>query len=76
MMRYNTTHCGLQVFLIASPRNQATEFIMTMNTPVVLKADGLAAGKGVVICNTRQEAVQEVTDMLNGKFEKPQRWWL
>ncbi|MFN8280028.1 MAG: phosphoribosylamine--glycine ligase [Saprospiraceae bacterium] len=67
MMRYNIPTAAYRSFNSQS-LNQATEFIMTMNTPVVLKADGLAAGKGVVICNTRQEAVQEVTDMLNGKF--------
>ena len=67
MMRYNIPTAAYKSFNSQS-LNQATEFIMTMNTPVVLKADGLAAGKGVVICNTRQEAVQEVTDMLNGKF--------
>ncbi|MBR6245427.1 phosphoribosylamine--glycine ligase [bacterium] len=37
--------------------------------PVVLKADGLAAGKGVVICETREEAEKELADMLGGKFK-------
>ncbi|MBK8681394.1 MAG: phosphoribosylamine--glycine ligase [Bacteroidetes bacterium] len=36
--------------------------------PVVLKADGLAAGKGVVICNSIEEAKQELQSMLSGKF--------
>jgi phosphoribosylamine--glycine ligase len=36
--------------------------------PVVLKADGLAAGKGVLICNTPEEARQEIKEMLSGKF--------
>lgn len=36
--------------------------------PIVLKADGLAAGKGVVICQERDEAVAEMTEMLSGKF--------
>jgi phosphoribosylamine--glycine ligase len=36
--------------------------------PVVLKADGLAAGKGVVICQSSEEAQQELRDMLEGKF--------
>lgn len=67
MMRYHIPTAAYRSFNGQS-LNQAIEFIMTMNTPVVLKADGLAAGKGVVICNTRQEAVQEVTDMLHGKF--------
>jgi phosphoribosylamine---glycine ligase len=37
--------------------------------PFVLKADGLAAGKGVVICNTAEEAASELNEMIcNGKF--------
>ncbi|HET8964407.1 MAG TPA: phosphoribosylamine--glycine ligase [Chitinophagales bacterium] len=36
--------------------------------PVVLKADGLAAGKGVIICNTVEESKQELQQMLSGKF--------
>ena len=35
---------------------QAKQYIQTMNEPIVVKADGLAAGKGVLICNSRQEA--------------------
>jgi len=36
--------------------------------PVVLKADGLAAGKGVVICHNKEEATAVATDMLSGKM--------
>jgi phosphoribosylamine--glycine ligase len=36
--------------------------------PIVLKADGLAAGKGVVICQSHAEAEQEFQEMLGGKF--------
>lgn len=36
--------------------------------PVVLKADGLAAGKGVLICNSHEEALAEFKAMLGGKF--------
>lgn len=35
--------------------------------PIVLKADGLAAGKGVVICNTREEAIKEFEQMIHEK---------
>jgi phosphoribosylamine--glycine ligase len=36
--------------------------------PVVVKADGLAAGKGVVICKTKEEAATVASDMLSGKL--------
>ncbi len=36
--------------------------------PIVLKADGLAAGKGVVICETKEAAQKELSEMLSGKF--------
>lgn len=39
-------------------------YIDTMNTPIVLKADGLAAGKGVLICETKEEAKTELSAML------------
>ncbi len=48
---------------------EAIEYIKAMNLPIVVKADGLAAGKGVVICNSYEEAEAELTDMLdNDKF--------
>jgi len=38
------------------------------NAPFVLKADGLAAGKGVVIAETREEAQEALSEMFDGKF--------
>ncbi len=47
------------------------EFLETLSAPYVLKADGLAAGKGVVILNTLADAQNELTEMLeNSKFGK------
>ncbi|MEZ5003832.1 MAG: phosphoribosylamine--glycine ligase [Chitinophagales bacterium] len=43
-------------------------YIQSLQPPIVLKADGLAAGKGVVISQSIDEAVEEFTDMLDGKF--------
>ena len=48
---------------------QAQEYIATFTTPVVLKADGLAAGKGVVIAESLEEANKALEDMMvNKKF--------
>jgi len=43
-------------------------FLSRMKPPYVLKADGLAAGKGVMIIDDLEEAKQELYDMLHGKF--------
>ena len=45
-------------------------FLETMKPPYVLKADGLAAGKGVLIINSLPEAKKELNAMLNGSFGK------
>ncbi|HAQ21263.1 MAG TPA: phosphoribosylamine--glycine ligase [Prolixibacteraceae bacterium] len=48
--------------------NSGIAFLKTLNAPYVLKADGLAAGKGVLIINDLQEAEQSLKEMLNGQF--------
>jgi len=50
--------------------DQVDEFLASLEPPFVIKADGLAAGKGVVILDTREEARREVESMLGGKFGK------
>ncbi|MFN4081732.1 MAG: phosphoribosylamine--glycine ligase [Saprospiraceae bacterium] len=52
----------------AVEREEGLNYIASHPTPIVLKADGLAAGKGVLICPTRDEAAREFEAMLNGKF--------
>ncbi len=47
---------------------EGVEFLKTLQPPYVLKADGLAAGKGVLILNDFEEAVVELKTMLDGKF--------
>lgn len=46
------------------------EFLKELQAPYVLKADGLAAGKGVLIINDLNEAIFELESMLGGKFGK------
>ncbi len=45
---------------------QARTYIRSKSTPIVIKADGLAAGKGVIVAQTEQEAIAAVEDMLAG----------
>ena len=44
----------------------ATGYVTTQKLPIVIKADGLAAGKGVVIATTKKEAIDTLRDMLSG----------
>ncbi len=46
----------------------AIDYIKTQGAPIVVKADGLAAGKGVTVAMTQQEAVDAVQDAFGGKF--------
>ena len=48
-------------------------WIRSQQAPLVVKADGLAAGKGVVICATQDEAVATAQDMFSGRFGKAGR---
>ncbi len=59
-------------YLSASPANiqEGIEFLKTLKPPYVLKADGLAAGKGVLILEDLEESIAELQQMLDGKFGK------
>lgn len=63
MKKYNVPTAAYEVFTEIDP---AVAFIDKLGVPIVIKADGLAAGKGVIIAQTRDEAVAAVTDMLSG----------
>lgn len=67
MLRNGVASPGYKEFSSAEI-NEAIEYLQTHALPVVLKADGLAAGKGVVICATHDDAINEMQLMLNGKF--------
>ncbi|MGL5259348.1 MAG: phosphoribosylamine--glycine ligase [Lachnospiraceae bacterium] len=61
MKKYNIPTAGYENF---SDEKEAKEFLKTCKFPVVLKADGLALGKGVLICNTLEEAIQGVDSIM------------
>lgn len=48
--------------------DEGLDYLTTLPAPYVLKADGLAAGKGVLICSSLEEARHELREMLGGKF--------
>jgi len=48
--------------------SEAVEFLKTLSPPYVIKADGLAAGKGVIIVDNLTEAIEEINSILSGKF--------
>ncbi len=50
--------------------SEGKDYLARLDPPYVLKADGLAAGKGVLIIDSLEEAQQELENMLKGKFGK------
>lgn len=54
-------------FLNTADLDKAKAFINTLTAPIVIKADGLCAGKGVIIAKSCDEAIVAATDMLSGK---------
>ena len=66
MKKYNIPTAAYETF--NSPE-EAQKYLETSKYPIVLKADGLALGKGVLICNTKEEAMDGVKElMLDKKF--------
>ena len=65
--KYNIPTAGYGVFNNVS---QSLEFIKSCKLPVVVKADGLAAGKGVYICNSITETNSAISEIFGGKFGK------
>ena len=55
-------------YAVAGSEKEALEAIELFHMPVVVKADGLASGKGVIICNSKKEAAEAVSGLLGGKL--------
>ncbi|MEK9732472.1 MAG: phosphoribosylamine--glycine ligase [Pelagibacteraceae bacterium] len=49
--------------------DDAEKILKDFNCPIVVKSDGLAAGKGVTICKTKQDALKDISNILKGKFK-------
>ena len=64
MKKYNIPTAQYEVF---DDMEKAIEYLQTAPIPTVIKADGLALGKGVIIANTREEAIDAVKSMMEDK---------
>lgn len=67
MQRHNIPTAAYRTFDGTSVE-EGLKFLETLEAPYVLKADGLCAGKGVLILPTLEEAKKELKEMLNGMF--------
>lgn len=67
MMRHHIPTAGYKS-ITANNLEEGYAFLNSLQPPYVLKADGLAAGKGVLIIDTKEEAKKELADMLGGMF--------
>ncbi len=65
MKKYNIPTAGYEVF---SDANEAMKYIQTADIPIVIKADGLALGKGVIIAETREQAVDAIRSIMEDKM--------
>ena len=64
MQRYNIPTAG---YAVCASEADLRDALPHFSAPIVVKADGLAAGKGVVICTTKDEAARVSSEMLSGK---------
>ena len=67
MLRHEIPTARYRTFS-AGEYDEAAAFLETMQPPYVLKADGLAAGKGVLISETLEDARRDLRELLSGKF--------
>jgi phosphoribosylamine--glycine ligase len=64
MKKYGIPTAKYEVF---SDQEKAIEYLKTQKMPIVIKADGLALGKGVLICQTLEESINAVKSMMSDK---------
>ena len=64
MNKYNIPTAAHETFTEAAP---AIAYIKEQGAPIVIKADGLAAGKGVIVAMTEKEAIEAVEDMIGNQ---------
>lgn len=64
MKKYNIPTAAYETF---SQVDEAVAYIRAQGAPIVIKADGLAAGKGVIVAMTEQEAIEAVEDMIGNQ---------
>jgi len=60
-------------FSICTSRKQVQNFLNKCSLPIVVKADGLAAGKGVSICNTKKQVINVSSQIFKGKFKSSKK---
>ena len=60
-------------FKICSKRGQILDFLKKYKLPIVVKADGLAAGKGVIICKTKKQVINISNEIFRGKFKSSKK---
>ncbi len=65
MQRHNIPTAN---YAVCTTQPEAFETLERFHLPVVIKADGLASGKGVLICETKEDAEQAIAGLFNGKL--------
>lgn len=68
MKKYNIPTAKFEIFNFKQKKHAIDYINGYKQYPVVLKADGLAAGKGVVICENKESALSEIEEFFSGKF--------
>ena len=60
-------------FKVCNNKKQVLNFLNEINLPIVVKADGLAAGKGVTICDTKKKVIKISKEIFKGKFKSSKK---